>query len=89
MPPGFNFPLRQQREVIRRPSRQIGFWTLSDDDLSGEGRDRQYNATLRLKTDPATYGLVVLLLSFAALMTCWLPARRATKVEPMVAMRQE
>jgi putative ABC transport system permease protein len=49
MPPGFNFPLRQQREVIRRPSRQMGFWTLSDDDLSGEGRDRQYNAILRLK----------------------------------------
>src|SRR5262245_32384522 len=33
MPSGFNFPLRQQREVIRRPSRQMGFWTLSDDDL--------------------------------------------------------
>jgi putative ABC transport system permease protein len=49
MPPGFNFPLRQQREVIRRPSRQMEFWTLSDDDLSREGRDRQYNAILQLK----------------------------------------
>jgi len=48
MPPGFNFPLRQQREVVRFPL-QMGFWTLSDDDLSKEGRDRQYNAILRLK----------------------------------------
>jgi len=48
MPPGFNFPLRQQREVVRFPL-QMGFWTLSDDDLSREGRDRQYNAILRLK----------------------------------------
>jgi putative ABC transport system permease protein len=48
MPPGFNFPLRQQREVIRLPL-QMGFWTLSDDDLSGVGRDGQYNAILRLK----------------------------------------
>jgi putative ABC transport system permease protein len=48
MPPGFNFPLRQQREVVRFPL-QMGFWTLSDDDLSKEGRDGQYNAILRLK----------------------------------------
>jgi predicted permease len=48
MPHGFNFPLRQQREVIRFPS-QMGFWTLSDDDLSREGRDGHYNAVLQLK----------------------------------------
>ena len=48
MPPGFNFPLRQQREVIRFPL-QMGFWTLSNDDLSREGRDGQFNAILRLK----------------------------------------
>jgi putative ABC transport system permease protein len=48
MPPGFNFPLRQQREVVRFPL-QMGFWTLSEDDLNREGRDVQYNAILRLK----------------------------------------
>jgi putative ABC transport system permease protein len=50
MPPGFNFPLRQAREVIRFPSRQTGFWTLMLDDLSRESNDNQlYDVILRLK----------------------------------------
>jgi ABC-type antimicrobial peptide transport system permease subunit len=39
--------------------------------------------------DPSTYVYVVTVLGAASLLACWLPAWRASRVDPMKALRQE
>jgi putative ABC transport system permease protein len=54
------------------------------------GADRSDLIRLVLRTaDPLTFAGMAALLAFTALAACWLPARRASRVDPATAMRTE
>jgi putative ABC transport system permease protein len=64
----------------------IGFGLLGTLALSSILKSQLFGVSA---TDPLTFLGVLCALSFVAFVACYLPARRATRVDPMVALRYE
>jgi putative ABC transport system permease protein len=84
----------QPRDVLRLVLRQgmtLVFVGASLGLLSAFGLTRLMQTVLFVvsASDAPTYAVIVVLLLFVALLACWLPARRATKVDPLIALRHE
>jgi putative ABC transport system permease protein len=84
----------QPREIIRMVVRQgiqlvgygIGFGFLFAYGLAGFLAGTLYGVSPH---DPPTFALVPLLLAGVSLLACYLPSRRATLIDPMLALRSE
>ena len=81
---------RVQAYVLRDGARMVGLGLVIGLAgallLSQAMRALMFGVTPR---DPATLGGVTAVLAAVALVACWLPARRASRVDPMVALRSD
>jgi predicted permease len=84
----------QPRDILRLTMRE-GFLLLSLGLVAGIGtaagsmrliESHLYNVR---PIDPLTFIAVTVILAFVALLACWIPARMATRVDPMIALRNE
>ena len=83
-----------QRDVICMVLRNgliLGLWGITIGIAGAIGLSRFLKSMLfeLSPTDPMTYGIVALLLLTVSLLACWIPARRASKTDPMEALRYE
>jgi len=84
----------QRRDVLWTVLKEGGKFSLSGIALGAAGAfllTRGLSSQLYgvSATDPATFAAVPLVIAMVALLACYLPARRATRVDPMTALRYE
>jgi putative ABC transport system permease protein len=76
--------------VLRGASRQVGCGLVIGAGLAlAVGRLLHSQLLGVSPADPLTYGAIVLLLGGVAFAASWLPARRASRVDPMIALRTD
>ncbi len=92
---GIRMALGAQQQAVRGMFLQQGLWLVAIGIVAGLAAAvplARFMSTLLFgisPLDPATYGVVSLVLIAAALLATYLPTRRATRVEPSVALRAE
>ncbi len=92
---GIRMALGAQRGNIFRVVLRSGMWLVAVGVAVGVGGALAATRMLRRylfgiqPNDPWTLAGAALILIFVALLACWIPARRATKVDPMIALRYE
>jgi putative ABC transport system permease protein len=84
----------QQRDVLAlvvRDGAKLAFLGIAIGIVAALGLTRMMASLLFevTPTDPTTFAAVAILLAAVALVACYIPARRATRVDPMVALRYE
>ncbi|MGC1382875.1 MAG: ABC transporter permease, partial [Candidatus Acidiferrales bacterium] len=76
--------------VMRQSALVVGIGLLAGLAIAFVGTSAIANFIVGIKpTDPATFITVAVALTLVALVACWIPARRATRVSPLVALRHE
>jgi hypothetical protein len=97
---GRNFQADEQSRGERRILLSHGLWQRrfgGDQEIVGKNISASFALTRYLvsllhgvkPTDPLTFGGVAALLLGVALLACWIPARRATKLDPMIVLRAD